>query len=81
MLDLAKAAGRWERGFRKASTHYGSDEKLAPKFFENLSCLREILPNLAPGNLFMLGRLAVTKIIYVRPVGGPPKHFKYWGKS
>ena len=38
----------------------------------------EILPNLALGHLnlalghlFMLGRLAVPKMIYVRPVGGP----------
>ena len=28
-------------------------------------------PNLAPGHLFMLGRLTVPKIIYVRPVGSP----------
>ena len=32
---------------------------------------REILPNLAPGHLFMLGRLAVPKIIYVGPAGSP----------
>ena len=31
----------------------------------------EILPNLAPGHLFMLGRSAVPKIIYVRTAGGP----------
>ena len=29
------------------------------------------MPNLAPIQLFMLGRLAVPKIIYVRPVGSP----------
>ena len=29
------------------------------------------MPNLAPGHSFMLGRLAVPKIIYVRPVGSP----------
>ena len=32
---------------------------------------REILPNLTPGYLFMLGRSAASKIIYVRPVGSP----------
>ena len=29
------------------------------------------MQNLAPGHLFMLGWLAVPKIIYVRPVGSP----------
>ena len=29
------------------------------------------MPNLAPGHLFMLGRSAVQKIIYVRTAGGP----------
>ena len=37
----------------------------------NLSNLGESLPNLAPGQLFMLGRLAVPKIIYVRPDSSP----------
>ena len=31
----------------------------------------EILPNLTPGYLFMLGWSAASKITYVRPVGGP----------
>ena len=31
----------------------------------------EILPYSTPGYLFMLGRSAASKIIYVRPVGGP----------
>ena len=34
---------------------------------------KEILPNLTPGYLFMLGRSAASKIIYVRPVGSPEK--------
>ena len=33
--------------------------------------LRGILPNLAPGHSFMLGRSAVPKIIYVRTAGSP----------
>ena len=37
----------------------------------NLSNLGKFLPNLAPGHLFMLGRLAVPKLIYVWPVGSP----------
>ena len=37
----------------------------------NLSSLGIFLPNLAPGHLFMLGRLAVPKNIYVRSVGSP----------
>ena len=32
---------------------------------------REILPNLAPGYIFMSGRSAASKIIYGRPVGSP----------
>ena len=32
---------------------------------------REILPNVTPGHLFMLGGSAASKIIYVRPVGSP----------
>ena len=40
-----------------------------------------MLPNLTPSYLFMLGLSAVPKIIYVRPVGGPEKNFKIWGKS
>ena len=35
----------------------------------NLSNLGKVCLNLAPGHLFMLGLLAVPKIIYVRPVG------------
>ena len=34
---------------------------------------REILPNLTPGYLFMLGWSAASKITYVRPVGDPEK--------
>ena len=37
----------------------------------NRSNLGEILPNLTPGFLFMLGRSAASRITYVRPVGGP----------
>ena len=37
----------------------------------NLSNLGKFLPNLAPGHLVMLGRLAVPTNIYVRPVGSP----------
>ena len=37
----------------------------------NLSNFREFLPNLTPGHLFMLGRSAVPKIIYVRTAVGP----------
>ena len=48
---------------------------------KSLVIFKEFFPDLAPGHLFMLGRLAVPKIIYVRPVGSPAKHFKYWGKS
>ena len=46
----------------------------------NLSNLGKFGPNLAPGHLFMLGRLAVRKIIYVRPVGSPENTSKI-GKS
>ena len=37
---------------------------------ESKSC-SEILPHLTPGQLFMLGQSAVSKIIYVRPASGP----------
>ena len=37
----------------------------------NLSNLGNFGQNLSPGHLFMLGRLAVPKIIYVRPVSSP----------
>ena len=45
--------------------HQGGEKWHKSKYF------REILPNLAPGHLCTLGRLAVPKIIYVRPVGSP----------
>ena len=41
------------------------------KSTRNLSNFGLFLPHLAPGHLFLLGRLAVPKIIYVRPVGSP----------
>ena len=49
---------------------------LSPKYKEgksaiNLSNLGIFFPNLSPGHLFMLGRLAVPKVIHVRPVGSP----------
>ena len=37
----------------------------------NLSNLGIFCQNLTPGHLFMLGRSAVPKIIYVRTAGGP----------
>ena len=43
--------------------------------------ITKIMPHLAPGHLFLLGRSTASKIIYVKPVGGPGKHFKYWENS
>ena len=37
----------------------------------NLSNLANFCPSLAPGHLFMLGRSAVPKFIYVRTAAGP----------
>ena len=49
---------------RRSSAHFSEGEKC-----HKSKSFREILPNMAPGHLFMLGLLAVPKIIYVRPVG------------
>ena len=47
----------------------------------NLSNFGEFVPNLSPGYLFMLGRSAASKIIYVRPVGIPENTSNIGGKS
>ena len=48
----------------------------------NLSNLGNFCQIVTPGHLFMLGRSAVPKIIYVRTAGGPENTSNtYWGKS
>ena len=58
---------------KTAGNHFDSNGMFMCAFAEDgKSAINlEISPNLALGHLFMLGRLAVPKIIYVRPVGSP----------
>ena len=76
MQDISrrrKAPSRNTSGSKRTAWNFPADfalykERRNAINLSNLGKFGQISP---PGNLFMLGRLAVPKIIYVRPVGSP----------